>query len=108
MMLIVFSEMFVVDFIPVIYKGWLETLNVQGHIKEFVTSYDQIWISWAMSMRRCFCSKFNNFETIFAAARFIPKTSVIIAWHDPNDMPTASATSLTVIRRLSKIIFLLL
>ena len=34
-----------------------------------------------------------------------PRTSIKIAWHEPNDMPTSSATSLIVIRRLSKIIF---
>ena len=40
-----------------------------------------------------FCSKFSNFGTIFAATRFMPKTSVKIAWHELNDMPTSSATS---------------
>ena len=54
----------------------------------FVTSYglfQQIWnvvnISWAMSMRLCFCLKFSNFRTTSAAACFMPKTSVKIAWH---------------------------
>ena len=37
--------------------------------------------------------------------RFMPKTSVKIVWHETNDMPTSLATSLTVIRRFSKIIF---
>ena len=62
-------------------------------------------ISWAISMGRCFCSKFSNFGTIFAVARFMPKISVKIAWHEMNNMLTSSATSPTVIRRLSKIIF---
>ena len=50
--------------------------------------FEQIWIvvniSWAMSMRRCFCSKFSNFGTTFFATRFMPKTCVKIAWHDLN------------------------
>ena len=49
--------------------------------------------------------QFCNFETILAAARFMPFTSVKIALHVPDDMPTSSATSLIVIRRLIKIIF---
>ena len=66
--------------------------------------FEQIWIiverrntPWAMSMRRCFCSKFSNFGTIFAAARFMPKTSVKITWHEPNNMPPSAAVSLIVI-----------
>ena len=55
--------------------------------------------SWAASTRRCFCSKFNNFGTNFAATRFIPKTFEKISWHEPIDMTTSSATSLIVIRR---------
>ena len=55
--------------------------------------------SWATSIRRCFCSKFNNFGTNFAASRFIPKTFEQISWHEPIDMPISSATSLIVIRR---------
>ena len=56
--------------------------------------------SWATSICCCFCSKFNNFGTNFAATRFIPKTfEKNIAWHKPIDMPTSSATSLIVIRR---------
>ena len=53
----------------------------------------------------CFCSKFSNFGTFFTAACFIPKTSVKIVWHEPNYMPTSSATYLIEIRQLSKIIF---
>uniref|UniRef100_A0A0K2TV66 Uncharacterized protein n=1 Tax=Lepeophtheirus salmonis TaxID=72036 RepID=A0A0K2TV66_LEPSM len=34
----------------------------------------------------------------------MPKTSEKIVWHEPNDMPTSSATSLMVIRRFSKTI----
>ena len=55
--------------------------------------------------RRCFCLRFSNSVSIFVAARFMPKTSVKIAWHKPNDMPTSSATSLIVFQQLSKIIF---
>ena len=55
--------------------------------------------SWAISIRRCFCSKFNNFGTNFVATRFIPKTFEKIAWQDPIDMPTFSGTSLIVIQR---------
>ena len=74
----------------------------------------QLWSFWAnlvrrwtssTSPKRCFCSKFSNFGTIFAAARFMPKTSVKIAWHEPNEIPTLSATSLIVIRLLSKNIY---
>ena len=59
-------------------------------------------ISWAMFMQSCFCSKFSNFETIFAVARFMSKTSLKIAWHEPKNMATPSATSLIGIGRLSK------
>ena len=45
-----------------------------------------------MSMRHYFCSIFSNFRTIFAIVRFMPKTSVKIAWHETNDIPTSSAT----------------
>ena len=56
-------------------------------------------------MRCCFCLKFNNSETIFPAARFMPTTCVSFAWHESNDMPISSANSPIVIQRLSKIIF---
>ena len=69
------------------------------------SSLNVVNISWAMSMRRCFCSKFSNFETIYATARFMPKTNVKSPWDEPDDMPTLLKTSLIVIRRLSKIIF---
>ena len=60
----------------------------------FWANLDHRWTSRAMSsMQRCFCSKFCNFGIIFAAARFMPKTSVKIAWHEPNEMPTSSANS---------------
>ena len=70
----------------------------------------QIWPLWANLYCRWTSSisperKFSNFEVIFAAARFMPRTSIKIAWHKPSDIPTSSATSLIVIRRLSKIIF---
>ena len=62
-------------------------------------------ISWAISMRRCFRSKFSNFGTIFATASFMPKTFVRTAWHERNDMPTSSVIFLLVIQQLFKIIF---
>ena len=57
-------------------------LNVQEHLKWYVSSYDLFFsksgsllnvinIAWAMSMRPCLCSKFSNFGTIFAASCFI-------------------------------------
>ena len=53
-------------------------LNLQGHLKYWLR-YDiseQIWIivERAISMRRCFCSKFSNYGTIVATGRFMPKT----------------------------------
>ena len=44
-------------------------------------------ISRAMSIRCCCCLKFSNFGPGSTAARFIPKTSVKLAWHEPKDMP---------------------
>ena len=67
----------------------------------WTSSISPEWCPW---FSRWFYSKFSSFGTICAAARFMPKTSVKIAWHKPNDMPTSSATSLIVIRRLFKII----
>ena len=69
------------------------------------SSLNVVNISWAMSMRSYLCSKFSNFRTICVAAWFMPKTNIKIVWHEPNDMLTSSATSLIVIRRLSKIVF---
>ena len=79
----------------------------------FVTSYDLFEQFWIIVERRqlllidvhatLFCSKFSDFGIIFPAARFMAKTFVKIAWHEPNDMPASSAMFL--IRRLSKIIF---
>ena len=62
-------------------------------------------ISWAKVMRRVLWSKFSNYGTNFAATRFRPIMSEKIAWHEPTDMPTSSATSLILIRRFSIIIF---
>ena len=96
--------------------GWLGFgFNVTALHPWFVTSYDHIEQIWII-IEGCqhllsdvhamlFCWKFSNFETIFAAAHFMPKTYVKIAWHEPNDMPTSSAASLILIHRLSKIIF---
>ena len=86
--------------------GWFGVgFNVTAIHRLLVTSYDlfkQIWIvvehrqhllsdvnvTWL-----CFCLKFSNFATIFVGTRFMPKTSVKIAKHEPNDMPTSSAAS---------------
>ena len=64
--------------------------------------------SSSTSSERCSCDFiFAKNVAIFEQSwlPYVPETSVKIAWHQPNDMPTSSATSLTVIRRLSKIIF---
>ena len=62
-------------------------------------------ISWTLSMQCCFRLKLSNFRTIFVAARFMPKTSVKIAWQESNEMPTSSAISPIMIQQLFKIIF---
>ena len=77
---------------------------MKGHFKWFIMTFLNKFglslnvnnISWAISMRCCFCAQFS--------ARLMPKTVVKIAWHEPNDMPASSVSSLTVTRRLSKII----
>ena len=67
------------------------------------------WINldcrWTSSTSSELCPCHVVFAQIFAAARFMPKTSVKIAWHEPIDMPSSSATSLIMIRQLFKIIF---
>ena len=75
-------------------------------LSKSVSSLNVVNISWAMSMRCCFCSKFSKFGTIFATALFMPQTSIKIAWHELNNKPASSASSLIQIRQLSKIIFL--
>ena len=51
-------------------------LEVITFLSKCKLSLKVVNIFWAMSMRLCFCSKFGNFKTIFAAARFMPKTFV--------------------------------
>ena len=51
-----------------------------------------------------FCSKSSNYGTIFSGVRFMIKTTVKIARHEPNDMATLSATFLIGIQRLSHIV----
>ena len=56
---------------------WLITfLNKSGSLSNIVN------VSWAISKWYCFCSKFSIFGTIFADARYTPKTTVKIylAW----------------------------
>ena len=66
--------------------------------------FEHIWIVVKRILNdihsRCFCSKCSNFLKIFRS-----KTSIKIAWNKPNDMLSSLATSLILIRRLSKIIF---
>ena len=77
--------------------------NVIALYPWFVTGYDlfeQIW-----SVVEHHQHLLSEDHAIFSAALFLPKTSIKIAWHEPNGMPTSSVTSLIVIWRLSKIIF---
>ena len=53
-----------------------------------------IWLN--LSMRRCFCLKFSNFGTIFSGARFMPKISLKIAWHGPNERVNIALLTLNV------------
>ena len=53
-------------------------------------------------MRRFFAQNL----AILEQSSLAPKTTPKIAWHESNDVPTASATSLIVIRQLFKIIFI--
>ena len=78
--------------------GFHEWPPVMSFLSKSGSPLNVVNISWVMLKRLCVCSKFSNFGTIFAAARFMPKTSVKFAWHEPNDMPTSSTTSLIVIR----------
>ena len=54
----------------------------------------QIWLN--LSMQRCFCLKFSNFGTIFSGARFMPKISLKIAWHGPNERANIALLTLNV------------
>ena len=78
----------------------VDPLPVMTFLSKSGSSLNVVNNSGAMSLL-----KFCNFGTIFAVARFMPEISVKIACHEPNDMPTSSASSLIVIRRLFKIIF---
>ena len=60
-----------------------------------MASYDlfkQIWI--VVEHRQHLLQFFCNFGTIVAAEGFIAKTSVEIAWHEPNNMPPALAPTI--------------
>ena len=65
--------------------------------------FKQIWI--VVECRQHLLSEVNDFEKIFAAVCFMPKTFVKFTWHELNNMTSSLASSLIVIRRLSKIIF---
>ena len=78
---------------PKIYhQFWTFWVNLDRHWTSSVN------ISYVLSMRHCFCSKFKNFIAIFAVAHFMPKTSEKL-------LGRSRTTSLIVIRCLSKIIF---
>ena len=89
------------------FRSWLIGLWLECH-SHTPTTRHQLWPFWA-NMKRC------PFYAVFALNLAILKqyslphvsclkTSVKTSCHKPNDMPTLSATSLTVIQRLSKII----
>ena len=76
-------------------------------IKENSEQNLDIWPNLTCVMT--FLSKSGSSLTSFNISwAFRPKISEKIAWHEPTDMPTSSATSLIVIRRFSITIFLLL
>ena len=91
--------------------GVLAILTIASELRLFLANLDRLWtLSTCPELcpfRCCFYLKFCNFGTIFTSARFMPKTSIKIAWHEPNDMPTSSVSFLQVIviRRLFNIIF---
>ena len=81
---------------------------IRHQLWSFWANLDRRW-TWSTSLKRCpcdvvFAQNLAISAAIFSAARFMTKTSIKIAWHEPNYMPTSLATSLIVIRRLSKII----
>ena len=78
------------------------TAMIRHQLWTFSANLDHRWTS-SSSPERCTCDivfpqNFSKFGTIFAAAGFMDKTLVKAAWHEPNDMPTSSATSIIVIR----------
>ena len=62
-----------------------------------------VWCFWP-KIRCCFWSKLSNFGANLAVTRIMPK-SFKIEWHEPIDMFRSSASSLSVIRRLTNTIF---
>ena len=79
---------------------------IRRQLWTFWTNLDRRWTSSTSLEQYPYDVIFaQNFVTIFAVARFMPKISVKIAWHESNYMATSSAISLIVIRRLPKIIF---
>ena len=72
--------------------------NVQTIHPWFVNSYELSEQIWIVVERRqhplsdVYATSFSNFETIFDAARFMPKKFLKMGWHEPNDMPTSLAT----------------
>ena len=101
-----FSQSFLIWSHPL---GWLGfDFNVIALHPWFVPScdpFDQIWIvvevvniSWTMSTRRCFCSKFSNFGAIFVGAKMIHKN--ILAWskHYTNIISNLFKSDSTIIK----------
>ena len=82
------------------------------HIWSNLTWFFCSWLFWTLTfawmgfgfnviaLHPWFGTNYGPFEQ-----KVLRKTFVKITWHEPNDMPTSSATSVIVIRRLSKIIF---
>ena len=85
---------------------WMLPFDWLGFGFNIIASYDlfeQVWIVFEHRQHllsdvhaTLFCSKYSNFGTVFAAARFMSNTSVKNSWHRANDMPTSLATSLIV------------
>ena len=85
-----------IGMIGVWFQYHSHTPMIRHQLWPCLANLDRRWtllnISWAMYMWCCFCSKFRNFGTIFAAAWFMPETSIKIAWHESIDMSTSSET----------------
>ena len=88
-----------------------EILTVMGRYQlwPFWANLDRRWTS-STSPRRCpchvvFAQNLAILEKSSLSHVSCLKHSLQFAWHEPNDMGISSATSLILIRRLSKIIF---
>ena len=77
--------------ILVLLVNWAQCQSHTSIIRHHLWPFEQIWI--VVSDVHAKLDKICIFGTIFAAVRFLPKTSLKIAWHEPNDMSTSSTTS---------------